>query len=57
MSDNLNYWKFDIPALMINDTSFLRNPHYHEITDDIETINFEKMSEVVNSILEFFIIE
>ena len=54
MSDHLNYWKFDIPALMINDTSFLRNPHYHEITDDIETLNFEKMTEVVNSILNFF---
>ncbi|GAB5527329.1 MAG: M28 family peptidase [Roseivirga sp.] len=49
MSDHLNYWKFGFPALMINDTSFLRNPHYHEVTDDIDTLDFEKMTEVVNS--------
>ncbi|MCL4161133.1 UNVERIFIED_CONTAM: hypothetical protein GTU68_030500 [Idotea baltica] len=49
MSDHLNYWKFGFPALMVNDTSFLRNPHYHEITDDINTLDFEKMMAVVNS--------
>jgi hypothetical protein len=25
MSDQRNYWKFDYQALMINDTSFVRN--------------------------------
>lgn len=50
MSDHINYWKFGFPALMINDTSFLRNPHYHELTDDIDTLDFEKMTEVVTSI-------
>lgn len=49
MSDHINYWKFGFPALMINNTSFLRNPHYHEVTDDIDTLDFEKMAEVVNS--------
>lgn len=28
LSDQLNYWKFGYPALMINDTSFIRNPNY-----------------------------
>lgn len=51
MSDQRNYWKFDIPALMINDTSFMRNPHYHKMSDDIETLNFNKMSEVINSMI------
>lgn len=49
MSDHINYWKFGFPALMINDTSFLRNPHYHEVTDDIDTLDFDKMKEVINS--------
>lgn len=49
MSDQRSYWRFDYPALMINDTSFLRNPHYHKISDDIETLDFNKMTEVVNS--------
>lgn len=47
MSDQQNYWHFDIPALMINDTSFLRNPHYHQTSDDIETLSFEHMQQVV----------
>ena len=47
MSDQRSYWEFDIPALMINDTSFLRNPHYHQMSDDIETLSFDHMKEVV----------
>ena len=52
MSDQRNYWKFGIPALMINDTSFERNPHYHKMTsDDIETLDFDRMSQVIDSML------
>ncbi|MFQ5781021.1 MAG: M28 family peptidase, partial [Nitrospiria bacterium] len=28
-SDQLNFWKKGIPAVMITDTAFYRNPHYH----------------------------
>jgi hypothetical protein len=52
MSDQRNYWQFNIPAMMVNDTSFLRNPNYHLSTDTIDTLNFEKMSEVVNCVIE-----
>jgi hypothetical protein len=48
MSDQRNYWRFGYPALMINDTSFLRNLNYHQKTDTINTLNFEKMAGVVN---------
>ena len=48
MSDQRNYWRFGYPALMINDTSFLRNLNYHQKTDTIDTLNFEKMAGVVN---------
>lgn len=48
-SDQRNYWEFEYDAVMISDTSFLRNPNYHKETDTIETLDFEKMSEVVNS--------
>ena len=51
MSDQRNYWKFNIPALMINDTSMMRNSNYHKMTDDIDTLDFEKMSEVINSMI------
>ncbi len=47
-SDQRNYWEFGYKAVMISDTSFLRNPNYHKITDTIETLDFEKMTAVVN---------
>ena len=49
LSDHRNYWEFGYPALMINDTSFIRNPNYHEQSDTIDTLDFDKMTEVVNS--------
>ena len=48
LSDQRNYWAFDYKALMINDTSFVRNPNYHLPSDTIETLDFNKMTEVVN---------
>ena len=47
MSDQRNYWKFGYQALMINDTSFVRNPHYHMYSDTIDTLDFLKMTEVI----------
>jgi hypothetical protein len=49
LSDQRNYWKFDYSALMINDTAFIRNPHYHMQSDTIDTLDFEKMTAVINS--------
>jgi hypothetical protein len=48
-SDQRNYWAFEYDAVMISDTSFLRNPNYHKESDTIETLDFEKMTEVVNA--------
>jgi len=49
LSDHRNYWAFGFPAVMINDTSFLRNPNYHKSSDTINTLNFEKMAAVVDA--------
>jgi Zn-dependent M28 family amino/carboxypeptidase len=51
-SDNRNFWKFGYPAVMITDTAFYRNPHYHLPTDTIDTLNFEKMADVVNAVVQ-----
>jgi len=47
-SDQRNYWELGYKAVMISDTSFLRNPNYHLKTDTIETLDFDKISKVVN---------
>ena len=49
LSDQRSYREFGYKALMINDTSFMRNDNYHKTTDTIETLNFDKMAEVINS--------
>ncbi len=46
LSDNSSFWDQGYPALMITDTSFLRNPNYHEPTDRIETLDFDRMAQV-----------
>ena len=39
LSDHSPFWDAGFPALMITDTSFMRNPHYHMPSDTIETLN------------------
>jgi Zn-dependent M28 family amino/carboxypeptidase len=50
-SDHLNYWKFDIPAIMITDTAHFRNPNYHKKTDTLETLDQSKMQYVINMVV------
>ncbi len=49
-SDHMNYWKFNYDAIMITDTSFYRNQNYHSATDTIDTLDFERMAEVVRGV-------
>jgi hypothetical protein len=46
-SNHYNYWQAGYPAIMITDTSFLRNPNYHQATDTIDTLDFERMAAVI----------
>ena len=50
LSDHRNYTKYGYSAVMVNNTSFLRNPHYHMPSDTIDTLDFEKMSYVVDGV-------
>ncbi|HEX8514963.1 MAG TPA: M28 family peptidase [Bacteroidia bacterium] len=49
-SDHLNYWKYGYVAVMITDTSFYRNANYHEKSDTIDTLDLDKMSEVIRGV-------
>ena len=46
LSDNSSFWDQGYPALMLTDTSFLRNPHYHVASDTPETLDYERMAKV-----------
>lgn len=46
LSDNSSFWDQGYPALMLTDTSFLRNPNYHRSTDTPDTLDYQRMTEV-----------
>ncbi|MCC9600953.1 M28 family peptidase [Stieleria sp. JC731] len=46
LSDNSSFWDQGYPALMLTDTSFLRNPNYHRSTDTPDTLDYPRMAEV-----------
>jgi hypothetical protein len=50
-SDNASFWDQGYQALMLTDTSYLRNPHYHMPTDTPDTLDYECMAEVTRGVL------
>lgn len=48
-SDHRNFWKFDYPAVMLIGSSGEKNPHYHKITDTIDTLDFSIMARAVDA--------
>ncbi|MDH5181863.1 MAG: M28 family peptidase [Gammaproteobacteria bacterium] len=49
-SDHMNYQRFGYNAVMVTDTAFYRNPHYHQAGDVIHTLDFVAMSEVIRGL-------
>jgi hypothetical protein len=49
-SDHRNYWNFGFNALMVTNTSFYRNKNYHTTGDTFETLDFTRMSKVVDQV-------
>lgn len=48
-SDHGPFWFAGLPALMLTDGSEFRNPHYHQASDKVETLNFTFMNNVVKA--------
>ncbi len=51
-SDNASFWSAGIPALMLTDTAFLRNPNYHRPSDRAETLDFDFLQRVTTATVE-----
>lgn len=49
-SDHASYWLHDMPAVMITDTSFYRNANYHHATDTPDTLDYQRMAQVVEGV-------
>jgi aminopeptidase YwaD len=52
LSDHSSFWDRDYPALMITDTSFMRNPHYHQASDTPETLDYPFLAKVTAGVCE-----
>jgi Zn-dependent M28 family amino/carboxypeptidase len=51
LSDHRNYWDAGYPAIMVTDTAFWRNPHYHTEDDLPDTLDYTRMAGVVDGVL------
>lgn len=51
-SDHWSFWQNGLPALMVTDTAFLRNPNYHEATDTPDTLDYRRMALAVDGLYQ-----
>lgn len=51
-SDHAAFWHFDYPAVMLTDTANFRNPHYHQPTDTLGTLDLTFMHQVTRVVTE-----
>ena len=51
LSDHSSFWKQGYPGLMVTDTAFMRNPHYHQASDTADTLDFERFAKVTQGLV------
>ncbi|RZM82109.1 M28 family peptidase [Leptolyngbya iicbica] len=50
-SDHASFWDCGYPALMVTDTAFLRNPHYHQPSDRLDTLDLDFMTHICRGLM------
>ena len=50
-SDHSPFWDRGYRAIMVTDTAFLRNPHYHQPSDTIDTLDLDFLTSVSQSLI------
>jgi hypothetical protein len=49
-SDQRNYWAHGWNAVVVTDTAYFRNPHYHTVHDTEEKLDYVRMASVVDGV-------
>lgn len=49
-SDHWAFWQEGYPAIMVTDTALFRYPHYHDLDDTPDKIDYERTARVVNGL-------
>lgn len=52
LSDHASFWDEGYRALMVTDTAFLRNPHYHQGSDRLETLDLDFLTGVCQGLIQ-----
>jgi len=55
LSDHASFWDNGYRAVMVTDSAFFRNPHYHLPSDRMDTLDYRFMAELVRSLTRFFL--
>jgi len=49
-SDHTAFWEQGFAAVMVTDTANFRNPHYHRLTDTVDTLNLTFLAAVTDAV-------
>ncbi len=49
-SDHASFWDQGYRAVLVTDTAYFRNPHYHQSSDRLETLDFTFMAQTVQGL-------
>jgi hypothetical protein len=50
LSDHRGYWEQGYRALMLTDTAVLRNPNYHQLSDIVDTLDYDLMAKLTRAL-------
>ena len=50
LSDHSPFWDAGYDAVMVTDTSFMRNPNYHRMSDTIDTLDIDFLAAVTDGL-------
>jgi peptidase M28-like protein len=50
-SDQWSFWKVGYPGVMVTDTAPFRNPHYHQMSDTPDTLDYERLARVTEGLV------
>jgi len=49
-SDHMSYWRHGVPAFMVTDTAYFRNPNYHKDTDKPSTLDYGRLQQAADAV-------
>jgi aminopeptidase YwaD len=53
LSDHCPFWEHDFKAAMLTDTAFFRNPHYHQPTDTLDSLDIDFIRDICAGLVEY----